>query len=213
VSQHVQRASRQEILERLHRLVGPEAGVVVDKIVAYTRAGEKERGFDLLKMHDAKIGGVGLHNLTEHDLYDLYRPIRYVSVVLRNESPDDLTRLLVHAACGFVENVLKKMAHRGLWGPIRAELWPMGKLLDGYFKGHLPDGLFSDLTWLNRHIYNFAKHDFGMSDGVNADALKNHAQELDELPGGHLFDLDEAIAVYLIARRSVVELTVSPLEG
>jgi len=47
----------------------------------------------------------------------------------------------------------------------------------------LPPSLYTDLKWLGSDIANFAKHDYDLSDRGESEPE-------------HLFELDEAIAVY-----------------
>jgi hypothetical protein len=51
----------------------------------------------------------------------------------------------------------------------------------------LPPEMFNELIWLNKKVYVFAKHNYDFGDN------ENEAPE-------HYFELDEAVAVYLIAR-------------
>jgi len=54
---------------------------------------------------------------------------------------------------------------------------------------HLLSDLADELTWLSSRVYNFAKHEFNLKD------------EFGDQQSEHYFQLDEAVAVYLIARK------------
>jgi hypothetical protein len=118
-------------------------------------------------------------------------------MILHNDNPARFSRYLVDATCAHVEDVLKQIARSGLLGRIFADRLPMGRLLRERFQNRLPDVLYNDLLWLNDGLYIFAKHDYNIPEGADAE---------NEPLDSHLFDLDEAIAAYLIARRLVVEL-------
>jgi hypothetical protein len=51
----------------------------------------------------------------------------------------------------------------------------------------LPLDIFDKMIWLNKKVYVFAKHNYDFGDDEN------------DAPD-HYFELDEAVAIYLIAR-------------
>jgi hypothetical protein len=188
-----QRASREEILDRLDHLLGPEARTVLSQVVAHLEAGEIEQGLSTLKEFDTRIGGVGLHNQADQKLPGAHRPLTYVHTILRSAHPERFTRFAIHASCAHVEYVLKEAARLGLFGRIRASRWPLGTIVK-QTRGQLAPSLYENLSWLSKRICNFAKHDFDTPEGLeDGDSL-----------GVHLFDLEEAIAVYFVARRLAV---------
>jgi hypothetical protein len=190
-----QRASRDDIFERLDRLLGPEARTVISEAVAHFQTGETGRGLSVLKAFDARLEGVGLYQQGDRKLPGVYRPLTYVEMVLRNQQPEQFTRYIVHASCAHVESALKQAARLGFFDRIRADRLPLGAILKRVEK-QLPADLYENLAWLNQRVCNFAKHDFDARDGLeDGDALD-----------AHLFDLDEALTIYLIARRLVVNL-------
>jgi hypothetical protein len=206
VSRSEQRTASADIFEHLRRLHGPEAEQVVSRVVTLLQTGEAQQAMLVLCEFDARIGGFGLHTLVACEAAKvepyvtkdrpLYRPVQYVGMSLSRSHPEELTRWIAEMACAHVEGVLKRIAQSGFLGRIVAGFMPMGQLLRRLFRGRLPDTLYQDLLWLNDGIYIFAKHDFNAREDMGED------DALD----AHMFDLDEAIAVYLIARRLVVEL-------
>lgn len=196
MSDRGQRASRQEIFERLQRWAGPEAAAIVAKIIAHVQAGENEQGLSVLKSFDSAIGGTGLHSMQPgYKLAGVYRPVTYVYVYLDQSNPERLSRAIIQSACAHVEDVLKEMVRFGFIAKVFVR-WPMGRLLRQGFRTRIPDALYNDLLWLNDRINIVVKHDYDAPQDFNGD------EPLDS----HLFALDEAVAIYLIARRLVVEL-------
>jgi len=166
------------------------------------QAGEVEQGLSVLGKFDENIRGVGLYKQRDQKLPGVYRPLTYVDMVLRNAHPEQFTRLAVHASCAHVEYVLKQVAHLGFFDRLRVEKLPLGTIVNKAQK-QLPASLHENLAWFSKSICNVAKHDF--------DAREN-LEDTDSLDS-HLFDLDEAIAIYLIARKLTVDLEESFLEG
>jgi hypothetical protein len=103
--------------------------------------------------------------------------------------------LIVLDGKAYVEDVLKESVRFGFITKAFSN-YPMGRMLRHGFKKRIPDQLYDDLLWLNDGINIHVKHDYAAPD------LFPEGEPLDS----HLFDLDEALAVYLIARRLVVEL-------
>jgi hypothetical protein len=184
-------ASRSDIFGQLDHLVGQEAQDVVALVTAHLNAGETELALAALKAFDAKIGGVGLHMQQDEKLPGVYRPLTYVEMSLRTKDPAQFSRHIVYSSCAHVESMLKRMARLGLFDHLRADRLPIGTLVDK-IKKRLPNWLYDDLKWLSG-VANFAKHEVDLSD-------------LDEPEPEHFFELDEAIAVYLICRWLAVEL-------
>ena len=58
-------------------------------------------------------------------------------------------------------------------------------------KGKIPNDLFNELDWFTQKAYNIAKHEF---------------YQEQEAPPEHSFEIDEAIALYLIARKLGMDL-------
>ena len=100
-----------------------------------------------------------------------------------------------NAACAHVEGMLQRMSLLGVFARMVDGRVPMGALVRR-IRGKLPRQLYEDLQWLASDVYNFAKHDFDVSGRPDAEAR------------AHYFELDEALAVFLIARKLAVEIEV-----
>jgi hypothetical protein len=84
------------------------------------------------------------------------------------------------------------MVRLGFIDYLRSDRLPLGSLVHKARK-HLPVQLFRELDWFTRNIHNFAKHEYTFEG------------EVEEQPR-HYFEVDEAIAAYLLARKLGVEL-------
>jgi len=188
-----ERPSHSDIFDRLNRLLGSEAEVVVKQVVALMDANDAESALAALKAYDAKIGGTGLHEAKEDEMLPgVYRPIWYVQMFFRHPESQHLSRYIISTVCAHVESILKRMI---LWGIVEGtgSLMPMGRIV-ALVKHRLPSALGEDLQWLSSRVYNCVKHDFDFSDHPDLQSRE------------HFFDLDESIAIYLIARRLAVDL-------
>ncbi len=152
-----------------------------------------DQGLAVLKDFDAEIGGVGLHKQGSMKLPGPYRALTYVHMILGNENPEQFTRFAVYVSCAHIEDVLKQMARLGFFDRLRADRLPLGTILRKV-KKPMPPELYEDLRWLSDGVCNYAKHHF--------ESYNDDEESLD----AHLFALDEAIALYLIARALVVTL-------
>lgn len=180
------RAKKEEIFAHLINLLGNEAKDVAIVVAAQAINGRKEQAFKALKDYDAQLGGIGIYTIKDQKPSGIYRAMFYVWLPLQREHPEDYTRGMIYAACVYLEELLKQKVRTWPWERINDYSLPLGKLIFRA-KNHLPSALYDELYWLNSRIYNFAKHHF------------NFEAEEDKTPE-HYFDLDEAIAVYLIAR-------------
>lgn len=196
--------TRQEVFDYLRRLLGSNAYESVMNFVNLHVNGQAEEAVVELCKFDATIGGFGLHTIAGRnslagipgvtvDDRDIYRPIQYVKGVLRSPDAAFQSRYVVEMACAHVEAVLKRIASSGFLGELVNGRKPMGALLRAKFEKKLPPALYQDLLWLNDSIYIFAKHEYGSRPGKRAEES--------------YFDLDEAVAIYFIARYLVVQLS------
>jgi len=193
---HSPRASRAEIFEHLRRLVGSEAESVIAQTLTLLKDGKNSQAEQCLADFDATLGGTGLHcQPLNYKLSGVYRPLTYVSMAFRQSQPDLLSRHLIQATCAHAENVLKESIRLGLIAKI-FDNYPMGRMLRHGFKKRIPDQLYDDLLWLNDGINIHVKHDYAPPQDYP------EGEPLDS----HLFGIDEALAIYLIARCLVVEL-------
>lgn len=201
------RATKSDITERIHRLLGARVEEDIVQATDTLLNGDIEQGLHILRQLDSEIGGFGLHSLasdTESQIpyqRSLHRPIQYVEMIFKSRSPTNFTRFLSEMACAHVEATLKKSPRLKIMYKIREmnRGVPMGTLLGKIKKQKLiPPLLHDDLSWLNRKIYRFVKHEYGRE--VFADELPESDINM------HLFSLGEATMIYFIARKLVVTL-------
>jgi len=198
MSNRGQRASREDIFAHLKNLLGQEAVQVATKTASLSKSGNSDAALETLTTYDATLGGIGVYKVTDKRPLGLYRAWYYVIAPLRNPNSEDHSRFMVHAACVYLEEVLKHMVHLWPWEKIKSEGLPLGTLVNRVSK-HLPADLADELAWISRNVYNFAKHQYNLN------------SEFGNQPPEHYFYLDEAIAVYLIARK--LGLRLEPLTG
>lgn len=188
-----QRATRNDIFTHLDRLLGAEAKNVVVGATHLVLTGNNEQALEILKTFDILVGGIGLHSLEpQTKLPGPYRSISYVYMALSATDVEARGRSIAEFAVVNVESILKKMVRLGFFERMRDNV-PMGSVLRK-IEHRIPKPLFEDLAWLNDEVYVFAKHKYDFSDDDGPDPE-------------HYFELDEAIAVYFIARKLVVELS------
>jgi hypothetical protein len=188
-----ERASRADIFGHLQRLAGPEAEPAIRQVVAQLTAGDREEGLETLRAFDARLGGFTLRDVNGQKLIGVYRPMWYVEFHLNHPQPQHAGRAIIHAACSLVEFLLKRMSRWRIFYLVVDDHAPLGKLVSE-IRASLPTQIGDDLQWLSSRVYNFAKHDYDVNDRSTPESKE------------HYFDLDEALAVYFIARRLEVDL-------
>jgi hypothetical protein len=186
------RESRLGIFQQAQRIVGKDVEATIEQAI-YQLPTDVDAAMSTLKAFDATIGSMGLQDVNGFKLPGIYRPIAYVEMQLRLQNREQFSRFIIDTACGLVENVLQKIVRLGILERASDARIPLGALAIR-IKKKLPPQLYADLMWLSGSIYNFAKHDYRVDDRITPDARE------------HYFDLDEAIAVYFIARKLVVQL-------
>lgn len=110
-----QRASRQEIFERLISLLDSEARLSIDEAVAYYESGQISQALDAVARFDETIGGEqGMFayvqkRVKHYDKADrpIYRPFLYVFHSLEKSEPKHFTRYIVNSSCAHIEGILK----------------------------------------------------------------------------------------------------------
>lgn len=187
-----QRASHDEIMQHLSALLGFPAAQVACQSAKMILAGNQKAGFKVLTDFDAALGGVGVYVIKDNRALGVYRAIFYVYLPLHREHPEDHTRTMIHSACSYLEELLKKMVRVWPWELIKEDTLPLGTLANRIQK-KIPVLLADDLLWLSRSVYNFAKHHFNF-------------EEEDQPESGHYIELDETLAVYLIVRKLGLDL-------
>jgi hypothetical protein len=183
-----QRASREEIFIHLDTLLGQNACQHAIQAAELSRKGKASTALKTLKEFDATLGGIGVHSITDKRPLGVYRAWFYVELPLRKRGAEDHSRSMIQSSCVYLEEVLKHLVRQWPWEKIKADGLPLGALVNRAAK-HLPADLATELAWLSSGIYNFAKHHYNLND------------KFDAQPPNHYFQLDEAIAVYLIARK------------
>ena len=187
------RASRAAIFERLHRLLGPEAEPIIQRVIERLDSGDTTAGISELKAYDDTIGGYcGMpEEWCKPD--GAYRPLGYVPMFLDSRHHRDMSRYVVDAIGQHVENLLQRIGHLGFLNAISSQMFPMGKLVKS-MRLFLPKQLYEDLQWLASEVYNHAKH--------SLDVFHRPTPE----ERAHYFQLEEALAVFLIGRKLAVQL-------
>ena len=193
-AQHT-RASHDEIFDRLYRLLGPEATQTAQQVATLGIDGKNEQALDVLKAYDQKLGGVGVHWFEDKRILGVYRSFYYVILPFRTSmAPQEYSRQIVYSACIFLEELIKRMVRLNVFETLldgKAAGMPLGRLAPK-LQHRIPSLLYDHLNWLAQDVYNFAKHQFNF--------------EEDKYQPDHYFDLDEAIAIYLISRKLGLEL-------
>jgi hypothetical protein len=197
-------ADRAEIYERLVRYAGDHAVAHVEEIASLLGEGQVEQAQDYLAKLDAQIGGYGIHSRLEADTAGrepymtedrpIYRPIDYVIMHFSHPRPEWYARDIAEMACAHIEGIIKRLVQqRNL--PRRLRHKSLGIVLRNEgVEAALPKPLLGDLRWLNGRVYNLVKHEFGLHYSVDEEGER----------AGHLFTVEEALAIYVIARHLAV---------
>lgn len=188
----VKKASRAEIFTHLLHLLGDRSEEIAICSAEWILEGRKEDGIQLLMQYDRELGGVGIHCANSNKkLPGIYRALTYVIMPLHTPHPENFTRGMIHAACAYLEELLKKVAWVWPWEEAKQN-YPLGTMVERAKKRFEPR-IYAELAWLSQNVYNCAKHDYNLE------------SEGEEEPQ-HFFTLDEAIAVYLICRKLGLEI-------
>jgi hypothetical protein len=187
MSSHGQRAPRNEVFAHLENLLGMEAVQIAIQVADLAREENTESALSVLKTYDATLGGIGVYTITDKRPLGVYRALFYVELPLHQPGAQNHARFMILSACGYLEELLKHVVHLWLWEKIKSEGLPLGALVKRASK-RLPSDLADELAWLSSKVYNFAKHKFNLEN------------EFGDQEPDHYFQLDEAIAVYLITR-------------
>ena len=201
-----QRASQEEIFQYLRALLGDEAVEVVENVAQQYSAGDTETALQTLKEYDKTLGGMGIYkSQAGRKLPGIYRALSYVEMPMQDGHAHKYSRTMVWMSCVYLEELIKRLVHLWPWEAIRADTLPLGILVKRIRK-RLPDTLAENLEWLNRRVGIFAKHHGNLRRGREPGAPEPESY----------FGVDEAIAVYLIARtlgRQLEELSGKPEEA
>lgn len=180
------RASKNEILDHLNENLGGEALGLIQQIYELLESGKEEAILPLLKEYDKKLGGKYLGKTPGRKFPGVYRPLSYISYSFMYPENIKYEGREIVSTCGaYLEGYLKIMVRLGFFERFRKYDLPIGALLRKA-KDKLPEKLYEELDWFVRKAHNFAKHEYFLGE-----------QE----PPEHSFEIDEAIALYLVARK------------
>lgn len=200
-------ASHRQIFDRLICYAGRNAPAELEEVTDLLEAGQSEQAHKVLAELDKQIGGYGIHTRLDADAAgwrpynssdrSVYRPIDYVIMHLSHPQAEWYARDVAEMACVHVEGTIKRFVEqRNLLERFRRS--PLGSLLHKRrVRNALPPTVWEDLCWLNRRVYVHAKHEFGW---------REDSDEEEGERDGHLFTVEEALAIYLIARHLVVQV-------
>ena len=190
------RAPREEILAHLRSVVGEDALAVVREAAGFYNTGEPGYVIEFLKKFDATLGGIGLYRSGGMKLPGIYRSLSSIEIPILHGHAGERGRSMIHSSCAYLEALIKKLVFLWPWERNRATGVLLGSLIDRIRK-RLPPDLDQELRWLDRRVYGFATY-------------------LVEPTEGPPFELEEALAVYLIVRvlgRKLEELSGRPPEA
>jgi hypothetical protein len=185
-----QKASEEEILSYLVQIVAPAVKDIVIK-AGLLIGNNKGEALAILNEYDSTLGGIGIYSFTDKRHLGVYRSLYYVKLGLSGSNVKESTRQIIISACGYLEELLKKVVHSWFWERLKPDGLPLGTLVNRY-KRHLPSALANNLFWLCNSVYNLAKHKYNFED-ENEEPL-------------NFFSIEEAIAVYFICRKLGLEL-------
>ena len=171
-------------------MIGPQGKDIIDEFTHLRDAGCKDDALKLLLEYDEQLGGLGIYLKIGEKLPGIYRALSYVGFPLLMPNPENVTRFMIHSACIYLEELLKKIVRIMPWEEIKADSLPLGALVKRARK-RLKPSIYEQLSWLAGNVYNFAKH---------------HANLENEGEPDHYFSLAEAIAIYFIVRKLGLEL-------
>jgi len=161
---------------------------IADEMVGVEFIYQRESAYDALVKLDSGIPGLGLHNVNEQTedgwwigVYrvedrPIFRGIQYVGQHLGNIKLEWLARTIVTESCYHVEGSLKRQLD------VKGNL-SIGRILGRANARSLGDDLLAALQYLNKFVYNAAKHTI---EDVELEA--------------HRFSVADALAIYLVCR-------------
>lgn len=167
-----------------------QAVTIIQEFIHLYDADRKEDALKLLLAYDEQLGGYGIYLKIDEKLSGIYRALSYVGFPLLTPNSEKFTRFMIHSACTYLEELLKKIVRIMPWEEIKADTLPLGTLVKRARK-RLKPSTYEQLSWLAGNVYNFAKH---------------HANLENEGEPDHYFTLAEAIAIYFIVRKLGLEL-------
>jgi hypothetical protein len=168
--------------------LGVEAIEVSTRVYKLALEKNYEKSLLVLKEYDAKLGGVGIYRSEGKKMTGIYRAFFYVELPFIADNAEEDSRDIIEAACGYLEALIKRVRRLSLAEKLKDSYKdgiPLGSLIYKV-KNILPIDVFNKVVWLNKKVYVFAKHNYDFGD----------EKDVPE----HYFELDEAVAIYLIVR-------------
>ena len=182
------RATREEIFSHVKTWAGEEA-ILISKYVAEEFInGDKKIALEKMKKFDSTLGGIGIYRSGEMKLPGIYRALSYNEIPMLHGYAHENGRGMIHCSFGYIEGLIQKLVFLWPWEKFKAEGLPLGALIKKIEK-HLPIELAQELSWLNKHVYVYAKHNFDLQKELEARRSIEH-----------YFELDEAVAIYYLVR-------------
>ena len=161
---------------------------IADEMAGVEFIYQRESAYNDLVKLDSGIPGLGLHNVNEmgeggwwtgvYRIEDrpIFRGIQYVEAHLGNVGLEWLARTIVTESCYHVEGSLKRRLS------VEGDL-SIGRILGRPNAQSLGNDLLVTLQYLNRFVYNNAKH------------------TIEDLEwDSHMFSVADALAIYLVCR-------------
>lgn len=167
-----------------------QAVTITNNFIHLYGSGRNAEALKILLDFDQQLGGYGIYMKINEKLPGIYRALSYVGFYLVMPNPENFTRGMIHSACVYLEELLKKIVRIMPWEEIKADSLPLGTLVKKAQK-RLKTSTYEQLSWLAGNVYNHAKH---------------HANLENEGEPDHYFSLAEAVAIYFIVRKLGLEL-------
>lgn len=197
------RATKEEIFAHVTTWAGDQAIITSMKVADEYINRDKKLALELMKKYDATLGGIGIYRGGGKKLPGIYRALSYNEIPMIHGHAHEDGRFMIHSSFAYLEGLIQKLVFLWPWEAIKADGLSLGVLVKRIEK-RLPINLAQELSWLNRNVYVYAKHNFDLRK-----ELESH-KSLD-----HYFVLEEAIAIYFLVRvlgRKLEALSGKPIE-
>jgi len=182
------RATQEEIFTHVITWVGNQAINISMQVADEYINRDKKLALEIMKKHDATLGGIGIYRGGGMKLPGIYRALSYNEIPMCYGHAHESGRFMIHSSFAYIEGLIQKLVIIWPWEAFRTNGLPLGVLVKKIEK-RLPTDLAEELRWLNRHVYVYAKHNFDLHKELEA------RRSLD-----HYFVLEEAVAVYFLVR-------------
>jgi hypothetical protein len=182
------RATQEEIFSHVEEWVGSQAVTISQKVANEYINRDKRLALKIMKEYDTSLGGIGIYRSGGMKLPGIYRALSYNEIPMIHSHAHESARFMIHSSFAYIEGLIQKLVFIWPWEAISAHNVPLGVLVNRIEK-RLPNELTHELSWLNRSVYVFAKHNFDLRKELEA------RKSLD-----HYFVLEEAVAIYYLIR-------------